>query len=343
MAVNFRRIGGLLRPTGYASVYGGLMIALHALVVPLVATYAAVGGASRAGGASGAAPPPDPAATLGLEGAALALAFVVIIAAEAVLIVGLVALYRRLPKLAQRVVRWSILGLIIASVAWSAGPAWRLVTAAVFVAGIAAAKLLMWLRIWWLASNIVALLLGTAAVTGIATILDPTAVLLLLGGMALYDAIAVLGTGHMVSLAEWGARAGLPVMLVVPSRLRAEWPIDMDDDESFADVRDRAGIKSIVGLGDLAIPTLLTATVVLMGVGPTVSAGSLTLPVPALGSLVGAVVGMVILYNLLQESPTGTALPGLPVLSTTTIAGYALVALAAGWPLAQVAGLGVSG
>jgi presenilin-like A22 family membrane protease len=127
--------------------------------------------------------------------------------------------------------------------------------------------------------------------------------LLLLVVLAVYDAVAVYRTEHMLTLADGVMDLKLPVMFVVPRRPGYSFVEDTEEvtegDESDA---------LFMGLGDAVIPGVLVASAAhFVGYGP------------AAGALVGALVGFVALMRKVAE---GEPHAGLPLLNGGAIAGF---------------------
>ncbi|WP_299270285.1 presenilin family intramembrane aspartyl protease PSH [Halorientalis sp.] len=208
---------------------------------------------------------------------------------------------------------------------------------------------------------------GAAGVFGISFGLLPA--ILLLSVLAIYDAISVYGTEHMLTLASGVMDLKVPVVLVVPltlsySFLSAETPdptgeVEGDaaanggeperEGESVAD--GSAGEDAVeaermdrdalfIGLGDAVIPTVLVASAAFFAPSsvPAVGALGLVIPVTALGAMVGTLLGLVVLLRMVLE---GRAHAGLPLLNGGVIGGYLFGALLSGIPILEA--LGVAG
>jgi presenilin-like A22 family membrane protease len=211
---------------------------------------------------------------------------------------------------------------------------------------------------------------GAAGLFGISFGLLPA--ILLLAVLAIYDAISVYGTEHMLTLASGVMDLKVPVVLVVPltlsySFLSAETPDptgevegeaaanggapeseeetvsneadDGEDDEAAeAEPMDRDAL--FIGLGDAVIPTVLVASAAFFAPAsvPTVGALGLVVPVTALGAMVGTFLGLALLLRMVLA---GRAHAGLPLLNGGVIGGYLVGALVSGIPLLEA--LGVAG
>ena len=151
---------------------------------------------------------------------------------------------------------------------------------------------------------------GTAAIFGIS--LGVVNVVLLLVALAVYDAIAVYKTKHMLSLADTVIDLRLPVLLVIPKvagyRFRAE-------SSKFKEAKpENKGEREamFMGLGDLVMPTILV-----------ISALQFSQPawdgLPALGAAIGTLVGYAVLMGYVLK---GRPQAGLPLLNGGSIVGF---------------------
>jgi presenilin-like A22 family membrane protease len=174
---------------------------------------------------------------------------------------------------------------------------------------------------------------GGAGLFGIS--FGPLPAILLLGALAVYDALAVYRTEHMLTLAESVTGLKLPLVLVVP--LAADYSFRADEA-----VADREGDPPaereafFIGLGDTVMPTILVASAVVFLDAPTFRVSGLALNLPALAALVGTHLGLAV---LLWQVSKGRPHAGLPLLNGGAIAGYLLGALAVGIPLVEALGL----
>ena len=206
---------------------------------------------------------------------------------------------------------------------------------------------------------------GAAGLFGISFGLLPA--LLLLVVLAVYDAVSVYGTEHMLTLASGAMDLRLPVVFVVPltlsySFLEADGPAALADDEAEtdrtaqgkADADDGAATGEdadpdeepdpfgrdafFIGLGDAVIPTILVASAAFFqpGGAALLSVPGVALTLPALGAMVGTLAGLLALMWMVLE---GRAHAGLPLLNGGAIAGYLAGALLAGVALVEALGL----
>ncbi|MDG5778286.1 presenilin family intramembrane aspartyl protease PSH [Haloarculaceae archaeon H-GB2-1] len=202
---------------------------------------------------------------------------------------------------------------------------------------------------------------SAAGLFGISFGLLPAIVLLTV--LAVYDAISVYGTEHMLTLASGVMELKVPVVLVVPlslsySFLDASLPDPTEDDDSAEDRESDATGEALgndgdddidesgadddpldrdalfIGLGDAVIPTVLVASAAFFApVGVPEIAG---VALPAVTASIGTFVGLALLIRMVLK---GRAHAGLPLLNGGTIAGYLVGALASGLTLVQALGL----
>jgi presenilin-like A22 family membrane protease len=219
----------------------------------------------------------------------------------------------------KSIIRWIILGavgltiwyvvhpVLLITLGWSAAAAYG--TAAVL--GVLSVVALYFHPEWYVI-DVVGLLVaaGTAAIFGISLAIGP--VIALLAGLAVYDAIAVYKTKHMLSLADTVIDLRLPVLLVIPKvagyRFRAE-------SSKFKEAKpENKGEREamFMGLGDLVMPTILV-----------VSALQFSEPgwqgMPALGAAIGTLVGYAVLMGYVLK---GRPQAGLPLLNGGSIVGF---------------------
>ena len=209
---------------------------------------------------------------------------------------------------------------------------------------------------------------GAAGLFGISFGLLPALVLLVV--LAVYDAVSVYGTEHMLTLASGVMDLRLPVILVIPltlsySFLEETGPETLedgadseDDGAAESDASDSDGTTGdaggddadetpedpfdrdafYIGLGDAVIPTILVASAAFFrpGDAPLLDVPGIALTVPALGAMIGTLAGLVVLLWMVMK---GRAHAGLPLLNGGAIAGYLLGAALAGIALIDAVGI----
>ncbi|WP_424003744.1 presenilin family intramembrane aspartyl protease PSH [Haloarcula salina] len=206
---------------------------------------------------------------------------------------------------------------------------------------------------------------AAAGLFGISFGILPALVLLTI--LAVYDAISVYGTEHMLTLASGVMDLKVPVVLVIPLSLSYSYldatmpdptaededegetaadgeaavgdenqPTETSDDEAdtddHADPLDRDAL--FIGLGDAIIPSVLVASAAFFA--PSGIGTVLGVPLPAVTAMVGTYLGLAVLLWMVLK---GRAHAGLPLLNGGTIAGYVLGALVAGMGLVDALGL----
>lgn len=148
--------------------------------------------------------------------------------------------------------------------------------------------------------------LGVAMAAGIIAIFGsslsiPLAVALL-SILAVYDAISVYKTKHMISLADTVVGESLPLLMVVPKKRNYSFL----KEEGLGEERDAL----FMGLGDVIIPGILASA--------SYFYGSLYV---AMAAIVGSLAGFFFLMNMAAK---GNPQAGLPCLNGGAIAGYAI-------------------
>ncbi|SEK56453.1 presenilin family intramembrane aspartyl protease PSH [Haloferax larsenii] len=203
---------------------------------------------------------------------------------------------------------------------------------------------------------------GAAGLFGISFGLLPA--LVLLSVLAIYDAISVYKTKHMLDLAEGVMGLRIPVVLVIPTTLSYSLldddfasdandigdeesepspdgdsdhadPADPDDDSDPADPADRDAF--FIGLGDAVMPTVMVASAAFFSEASSLGVAVLpALNLPALLAMVGTFLGFA---GLMWAVMKGRAHAGLPLLNGGAIGGYLVGSVLAGVPLVSALGL----
>ena len=156
---------------------------------------------------------------------------------------------------------------------------------------------------------------GVAALIGISLTVLPTIVLLLL--LAIYDAISVYKTKHMVAMAEGIMDLKLPILFVIPKHLDYSF-----SKENFREGEEREAF--FMGLGDAVMPTLLvvSASVFMQNSGE--------ISYPVVGAIIGTLAGYLALAYLVMK---GKPQAGLPFLNSGVILGFFAGVLLSGTPV----------
>jgi len=206
---------------------------------------------------------------------------------------------------------------------------------------------------WWVidAAGLV-MGMGAAALFGISFGILPA--ILLLSALAVYDAISVYGTKHMLTLASGVMELRVPVLVIVPTTRSYSFIEDAsnmaesvgaeseksepEESESSAETDDATDDEGFdreaifIGLGDAVMPSILVASASVFLETPRVFGVELA----PLGAIVGTTAGLVVLLWMVLK---GRAHAGLPLLNGGSIAGYLVGALASGIPLLTALGL----
>ncbi len=170
---------------------------------------------------------------------------------------------------------------------------------------------------WWVVDGVGFVAAGSLiALLGISFGILPTFLLLI--ALAVYDAIAVYWTKHMLSLADVVTEMKLPILMVMPDAPG----FDYTRRGSFKEQRrippeEREAV--FMGLGDVVFPGILVVSafvwlptsVHLLGVGANLLVG--------LGAMAGSLCGYAVLMRLVAG---GNAQAGLPLLNGGALAGY---------------------
>lgn len=166
----------------------------------------------------------------------------------------------------------------------------------------------------WYVINISGIIVGAGAIAIFGISLGIFLVILLLIGLAIYDAISVYKTKHMIDLADTVMDLKLPVLLVIPkirhySLIKETKSLKQKLEEN--EERD----AFFIGLGDVVIPGILvTASLRFIENG---------LPI-ALSVMIGTLVGFAFLMTFVIK---GKPQAGLPCLGGGAIAGYVISSL----------------
>ncbi|MGB0653010.1 MAG: presenilin family intramembrane aspartyl protease PSH [Thermoplasmatota archaeon] len=149
---------------------------------------------------------------------------------------------------------------------------------------------------------------GAAAIFGISLSVVPVVVLLV--ALAVYDAIAVYKTKHMLALADSVMNLRLPVLLVVPKTTKGYSFLEDVTQLKEASSENKGDRDALfMGLGDLVMPTILVVSALHFGLGE--AAGW--------GAAAGTMVGYAALMTFVMR---GNPQAGLPLLNGGAILGF---------------------
>jgi presenilin-like A22 family membrane protease len=167
----------------------------------------------------------------------------------------------------------------------------------------------------WYIIDLSGIIIGTGAIAIFGMSLGILLIVIFLIALAIYDAISVYKTKHMIDLADTVMDLKLPVLLVVP-KIRNYSLIKETKSlkEKLKDDEERDAF--FMGLGDIVMPGILVAAAY-----NNIPNG---LPV-AISIMIGTLVGFSILMIYVMK---GKPQAGLPLLCSGAIAGYIISCLA---------------
>jgi presenilin-like A22 family membrane protease len=161
------------------------------------------------------------------------------------------------------------------------------------------------LRFVWksvLTANL-SLIVGVAGIAAsIAAGISPNAIVVVLAVLSFYDIVAVYGTRHMVKMFRALTSRGVVLAFTLtPIDLRAIASRPIDDSSSPG---------MLLGTGDVAIPVMLAAAALQVGI------------IPAVASVAGAATGFAVMYMLFLAQTKRAPMPALPPIALGSIIGY---------------------
>jgi presenilin-like A22 family membrane protease len=179
------------------------------------------------------------------------------------------------------------------------------------------AALLLWKYPEWYVIDTVGFVMcaGVTTIVGVSFGVYP--IIILLAIFAIYDAISVYKTRHMIKLAESMLNQKLPSLFIIPKDRNFSY-LNSKTWDNLDDVSERQ--TYIIGMGDIVFPStmVVSSSVFLTG---TKLFGLFT--IPALGAMIGSCIGMVALQGYAAKHPQSHA--GLPFLNAFTLAGFAIM------------------
>jgi presenilin-like A22 family membrane protease len=163
----------------------------------------------------------------------------------------------------------------------------------------------------WYVIDVSGIIVGAGAIAIFGISLGIFLVIVLLIGLAIYDAISVYKTKHMIDLADTVMDLKLPVLLVVP-KIRHYSLIketkSLKEKIKTGEERD----AFFMGLGDIVMPGILVASIY-----HNISDGLLL----SLSVIIGTLIGFSILMIYVMR---GKPQAGLPLLCSGAILGYVI-------------------
>lgn len=179
----------------------------------------------------------------------------------------------------------------------------------------------------------IAVCAGISSLFGVSMTILPTLLLLII--LAVYDAVSVYKTRHMVSLAEGVIKIKAPLLFVVPrsrsySFRKDPAPVSTPDGSNQAENAGGSQTSGkrgafFLGLGDAIIPTIL----VISAYTSLPAGGFFGVNFPAIGAMLGTYLGFLLLMTTSRDRPQA----GLPFLNSGVIFGFLVGCAVAGiWP-----------
>ncbi len=166
----------------------------------------------------------------------------------------------------------------------------------------------------WYVIDITGILIGAGAIAIFGMSLSILLVIILLIGLAVYDAISVYKTKHMIDLADTVMDLKLPVLLVVPKIKNYSLIKETKSlKKKLEDKEERDAF--FMGLGDIVMPGILVASIY------NNIPNSLPL---SIGVIIGTLIGFSILMIFVMR---GKPQAGLPLLCGGAIGGYLVTSL----------------
>jgi presenilin-like A22 family membrane protease len=164
----------------------------------------------------------------------------------------------------------------------------------------------------WYVVDICGIILGAGVIGILGISLSVFLAIILLAGLAIYDAVSVYITKHMIALAETVLSLKLPIMLVIPRT----WSYSLIGETRH--LKEKTGGKRrrdafFIGLGDIIMPGILVASTF----HSIASNGILV----ALSVMLGTILGLIALMGMVIK---GNPQAGLPFLCGGAILGYLL-------------------
>ncbi|MFP4171174.1 MAG: presenilin family intramembrane aspartyl protease PSH [Methanomassiliicoccales archaeon] len=183
---------------------------------------------------------------------------------------------------------------------------------AIAVAAFLVGLLLLWPE--WYVIDLVGVMvgMGVTAILGMSLGILPALILLII--LAVYDAISVYKTKHMLTLADSVTPLKLPVLFVVPKRKGFSMK-SLENKRITQEGEEREAL--FMGLGDAVIPgVLVVSSFVFLPSASWIQGANLMV---ALGTLVGGFAGYLF---LMREVAKGKPHAGLPFLNGGAVSGY---------------------
>lgn len=156
---------------------------------------------------------------------------------------------------------------------------------------------------------------GAATIFGISLAIFP--VLLLLICLAIYDAISVYKTKHMIDLADSVVGLRLPILIIIPKTWKYSYLKQKQLKKQLEEEEEREAM--FMGLGDIVIPCILVISAFKFLSSETTFLGIGGNLVVALITMIGGLIGFFILMGYVMK---GKPQAGLPLLNSGAIIAY---------------------
>jgi presenilin-like A22 family membrane protease len=169
----------------------------------------------------------------------------------------------------------------------------------------------------WYVIDILGIIIGAGvcAIIGISIAILPIVVFLI--ALAVYDAISVYKTKHMIDLADNVMTMRLPIILIIPKKLKYSFIHQKPLKDQLESKQEREAM--FMGLGDLIIPGTLAVSALTFLPSSIVINEITGNFLVAIGTVIGALCGFVILMRYVLK---GRPQAGLPLLNSGAILGY---------------------
>lgn len=173
-----------------------------------------------------------------------------------------------------------------------------------------AATAILYLYPEWYVIDILGIFIaaGAASIFGISLDILPVIILLMI--LAVYDALSVYKTKHMITLAEGVVDIKAPILFVVPKHRDYSYRR-----EGVGNIGEGERAAYIIGMGDLIMPSILVVSANMFLGGQLW--GFINLP--SLCAIAGSIIGLLVLLVFVQK---GKAQAGLPPINGGAIAGF---------------------
>jgi presenilin-like A22 family membrane protease len=198
------------------------------------------------------------------------------------------------------------------------------VTIAIVIAYVMTIVLMVYPEWYIVDATGVFLSVGITAILGFSMGILPLFILLI--ALAIYDAISVYKTKHMVDLADTVVEQRMPILLVIPKEKEYTFLEQKPLRKQLDSGEEREAM--FMGLGDIIIPgSLVVSAFVYLERTVRLTLGGIQIGsniLVALGALIGSIGGFgALMYFVMKGKPQA----GLPLLNSGVIAGYIVTAL----------------